>query len=93
MARNLDDLFSSTEHAEQVHPFRSLIAHGFYLEGLVTTEGGLWLMMLDALLLLPLIMAAFFYPLQALMVAGAVLGATLLGWEGYVVWRRRHQQA
>jgi len=93
MSRHLDDLFSSAEHAEQAHPFKNLVAHGFYLEGLVTTEGGLWLMMLDALLLLPLVLAAFFYPVEALIVAGAVVAATLLGWEGYVVWRRRHQRA
>lgn len=92
MPRNLDDLVTSTEHAEPVHPFRNLLKHRFYLEDLVSTEGGLWLIMIDALLLVPLIMAAFFYPIQALVVGVAAVVVTLVGWEGYVIWKRRQQR-
>jgi hypothetical protein len=90
MSRNLDDLVTSTEHAEPVHPFRALVQHHFYLDDLVSTEGGLWLLMMDALLIVPLIMAAFFYPLQVLAATVAVLLASLVAYEAYVIWRRRH---
>ena len=39
----------------------------------------------------PLIMAAFFYPLEALVAAGAVLVLSLVVYEGYVLWRKRHR--
>jgi hypothetical protein len=48
--------------------------------------------MIDALLLVPLIMAAFFYPIQALVVGVAAVVVTLVGWEGYVIWKRRQQR-
>jgi hypothetical protein len=56
----------------------------------VSYEGGLALLWMDGLLLIPLIMAAFFYPLEALMAVGAVLLISLLAYEGYVVWHKRH---
>ena len=91
MSRNFDDLVTSTEHAEPVHPVRALFRHHFYVDDLVSTgEGGLYLLMMDALLLVPLVMAAFFYPMAALTVAGAVLLVSFLGYEGYVIWKRRH---
>ena len=46
--------------------------------------------MMDALLVVPLIMAAFFYPVQALMVAVAVALVSLVSYEGWVIWKRRH---
>ena len=52
----------------------------------VSYEGGLSLMWLDGLLLIPLIMAAFFYPVEALITAGALL----LVYEGMVYWKRHH---
>lgn len=56
----------------------------------VSYEGGLSLMWLDGLLLIPLIMAAFFYPVEALITAGALLLVTFLIYEGVVYWKR-HQ--
>jgi len=56
----------------------------------VSYEGGLSLMWLDGLLLIPLIMAAFFYPVAALITAGALLLVTFLIYEGMVYWRRHH---
>ena len=91
MSQRLDDLVTSTEHAEPMHPFKVLWQHNFYLDGFVTTEGGLSLMMMDALLVVPLIMAAFFYPMAALAVAGVVLFLTFAGYEGYVLWKHHHR--
>ena len=45
------------------------------------------------LLLIPLVLAAFFYPVPALIVGGALLLVSVVGYEGYVIWRRRHAGA
>ena len=88
MSRKLDDLVTATEHAQPVHPLRELLERHFYLDGFVNTEGGLWLVMLNALLAVPLIMAAFFYPVPVLVGTGASLLLAFIAWEGYVLWRR-----
>jgi len=90
MSRSFDELVTSTEHVQPVHPVRALFQNHFYLDDLVSTEGGMWILMTDALLLVPLVMAAFFYPMAALAVFGALLLVTFLGYEGYVIWKRRH---
>jgi len=56
----------------------------------VSYEGGLSLLWMDGLLLIPLIMAAFFYPLEALMAAVVLLFVSFLIYEGVVVWKRHH---
>ena len=56
----------------------------------VSYEGGLSLLWMDGLLLIPLIMAAFFYPVEALLAAGALLAVTLVIYEGCVLWKRHH---
>jgi hypothetical protein len=61
-----------------------------YWNELVSYDGGLSLLMLDGLLLIPLIFAAFFYPVQVLGAVGIVAVVALAGYEGYVVWRKRH---
>jgi hypothetical protein len=88
MSRSLDDLVTTTEHAEPLHPVRNLFRHHFYLDDFVNSEGGLWLVMLNALLLVPLAMAAFFWPMGVLAVVGAALLVAFAGYEGYVLWRR-----
>jgi hypothetical protein len=93
MSRSLDDLVTSTEHAKPLHPVRELVRSHFYLDGFVNTEGGLWLVLLNALLFVPLVMAAFFYPVAVLVTTGVVLLVMLAAWEGYVFWRRRHIKA
>jgi uncharacterized iron-regulated membrane protein len=35
-------------------------------------------------------MAAFFYPLQVLAVLVVIAVVSLAGYEGYVLWRKRH---
>jgi hypothetical protein len=57
---------------------------------MVSYDGGLSLLMMDGLLAVPLIMAAFFYPLQVLAVVVGVGIVSLVGYEGYVIWRKRH---
>jgi hypothetical protein len=56
----------------------------------VSYEGGMALLWMDGLLLIPLIMAAFFYPVEALMTFGAFLLVSAALYEGYVLWRKRH---
>ena len=61
-----------------------------YWDGLVSYDGGIAILMMDALLLIPLIMAAFFYPIEVAIAVGALLLLTAAFYEAYVVWRRRH---
>jgi hypothetical protein len=88
MARSLDDLAESVDNAPPVHPYRSLVQNHFYLDGWVSRDGGLTLLMLDALLFVPFMMFAFFYPMQALVGVAIVIGASLVLYEGVVLWRR-----
>jgi hypothetical protein len=67
-----------------------LFKNHFYLDGWVSSEGGLSLMMFNALLFVPFMMFLFFYPVQALIGLGVVLVASLVLYEGVVLWRRRH---
>jgi hypothetical protein len=88
--RTFDEITDATEHVKPVHPWRELVSNHFYLDSLVSTEGGLWIVLMDALLLVPLVMAAFFYPVPAMIWAAVLLIVTFGGYEGYVFWRRRH---
>ena len=88
--RTLDDIAMERDHAKPVHPLRALIGNRFYLNRFCSTEGGLWILAMDALLVVPLIMAAFFYPRQALTVAVVLLVLSFAGYEGYVLWHKRH---
>jgi hypothetical protein len=88
--RNLDDLVREYDHAQPVHPMRDLWNNHFYLDGFFNTEGGMWIVFMDALLFIPVLFAAFFYPWQALLVALLILGASFVGYEGWVIWQRRH---
>ena len=90
--RDLDELTFKTEHARPVHPVRELLSHRFYLGGFVSADGGLSLMMLDGLLLVPLALAALFYPIQAMIWAGALLVLSLGGYRGWMSWQRHHPQ-
>ena len=56
----------------------------------VSYEGGLSLLWMDGLLLIPLMMAAFFYPVEALLAAGGLLLVTFVIYEGCVLWKRHH---
>jgi hypothetical protein len=56
----------------------------------VSYEGGLALVWMDGLLLIPFVRAAFFYPMQALLSAGALLLVTFVIYEGVVLWKRHH---
>jgi len=86
----LDEIVEKIEHARPVHPLRTLIANHFYLDGWVSSEGGLAVAMFNALLFVPFMMFLFFYPVRALIGLGVVLVATAVMYEGFVIWRRRH---
>jgi hypothetical protein len=57
---------------------------------MVSYEGGFALLMMDGLLAVPLIFAAFFYPLQVLAIVVVIAVVSVAGYEGYVLWRKRH---
>ena len=58
----------------------------------INNDGVWWILALDGVLLIPLIFAAFFYPLPALMVAAAVLVLTVaLVALGRLIQARQHQ--
>jgi hypothetical protein len=61
-----------------------------YWNDLVSYDGGMSLLMMDGLLLVPLIMAAFFYPLQVLILVVALLAVSLAVYEAVHVWRKHH---
>jgi hypothetical protein len=61
-----------------------------YWDERVSYDGGFSLVLMDGLLLVPLIMFAFFYPLEALLAIGALLFVSFAGYEGYILWRKRH---
>jgi hypothetical protein len=86
--RTLDEIVEDIEHARPVHPLRVLLANHFYLDGWVSSEGGLSLVMFSALLFVPYMMFLFFYPIPALIGLGVVLVATGVLYEGVVIWRR-----
>jgi hypothetical protein len=86
--RPYDEIIEEIEHARPVHPLRTLIANHFYLDGWVSSEGGLSLAMFNALLFVPFMMFLFFYPRPALIGLGVVLVAAAVLYEGFVIWRR-----
>ena len=61
-----------------------------YWKELVSYDGGMSLLYLDGLLLIPIIFFAFFYPIQVLIGVGAVLVLTIAVYEGVVLWRKHH---
>ena len=61
-----------------------------YGNAFISSDGGLALIMMDGLLLIPLIMAAFFYPRQVMIAVFIVAVLTIVSYEAYVFWRRRH---
>jgi hypothetical protein len=89
--RDLDDIVVNTEHAQPVHPLRALIQNNCYLDNLVDfKENGLSLMLMDGLILVPVIMFAFFYPIEVLTWVGVVLLVVFAIYESCVIWKRRH---
>ena len=58
--------------------------------GNVSYEGGMSLVWMNGLLLVPVVFAAFFYPLQALAFAAAMLAFTFVVYEGCVIWKKKH---
>ena len=89
--RKLDDIVLDTEHVQPVHPWRALIENHCYLDSFIDLkQNGLSLLLMDGLILVPVIMFAFFYPMQVLLTVGAFAVATFAIYEGWVIWRKRH---
>jgi hypothetical protein len=65
-----------------VHNMIDAVAH--YSNDHLTSDGALWILGLDAILLIPLIFAVFFYPLAITVGVGAVL---IMGGIYYVLLR------
>ena len=63
-------------------------AFGRYKEEVISSEGGLWILAMDALLLIPLFMAAFFYPIVAL---EALIAIAVLSIIGMALVRAHHR--
>jgi hypothetical protein len=61
-----------------------------YWNEMVSYDGGMSLLMMDGLLLIPLIFAAFFYPIQVLVGVGAVLVLVIAVYECVAWWRKHH---
>jgi hypothetical protein len=61
-----------------------------YWSEMVSYEGGISLLYIDGLILIPVIFAAFFYPIQVLVGVGAVLVLTIAAYECVVLWRKHH---
>ena len=61
-----------------------------YWNDLVSYDGGMSLLMMDGLLLVPLIMAAFFYPVPVLIAVGVLLVLSVAVYEGVHIWRKHH---
>ena len=49
-----------------------------YLQSRFSSEGALWIIMMDALFLIPVVFAAFFYPWEMLIAVAAVLLVTAI---------------
>jgi len=89
--RDFDEIVTSTEHAEPLHPFRALIQNRCYLDAFVDVkQNGMSLLLMDGLILIPVIMYAFFYPTQVLLTVGVLLLIVGAVYESCVIWRRRH---
>jgi hypothetical protein len=63
-------------------------AFGRYKEEVLSSDGGLWILAMDGLLLIPLFMAAFFYPIVAL---EALLALGVVSIIGMVLVRAYHR--
>ena len=61
-----------------------------YWGEMVSYDGGMSLLLIDGLLLVPLIMAAFFYPIQVLIGVGAALLVLIVAFECFALWRKHH---
>ncbi len=61
-----------------------------YWNEFISSEGGFSLLLMDGLLLVPLIMAGFFYPVQVLIAVGVIVVLTVAAYEAHVLWRRHH---
>ena len=63
-----------------------------YWSEMVSYDGGMSLLLIDALLFVPLVMAAFFYPIQVLVGVGVALLVIIATFECIALWRKHHHR-
>ena len=61
-----------------------------YWESRVSSDGALWILMMDGLFLIPLVFAAFFYPWQVMVSVGAIVVLSAVLIEAVHVARTHH---
>ena len=61
-----------------------------YWAEMVSYDGGMSLLLMDGLLLVPLVMAALFYPIQVFTGVGILLVLIVTVYEGVALWRKHH---
>jgi hypothetical protein len=89
--RNLDDIVTSAENVRPVHPWRALVENHLYLDNVFDLkQSGLSLLLMNALILVPIIMFAFFYPVEVALWVGGVLLVLFAIYESVVIWKKRH---
>lgn len=71
-----------------VHNFVDAVSH--YTHEVTNSDGGLWIVLMDGLFLIPLAMAAFFYPMAALAALAALVVLSGAGVVGTRMYQRRH---
>ena len=65
-------------------------AVGRYKDDLFNSDGGMWIVALDGLLLIPVILAAFFYPIVALELTLAMVVVSVIGMVLVRAYHRGH---
>jgi len=65
-------------------------AMGRYKDEVLSSEGGLSILMMDGLLLIPVVMAAFFFPLIALELLLALVAVSVVGMVLMRMYHRGH---
>jgi hypothetical protein len=71
-----------------VHNFVDALGH--YKDEVMSSEGGVWIVMMDTLLLIPFVIAAFFYPMPALIGVGVAVVFSVGGLLATRAYHRRH---
>jgi hypothetical protein len=88
-----DPAYDPDDHVHLVHPLRAMIENHCYLDSFVDLkQNGMALLLMDGLILIPVIMFGFFYPMQVLLSVGVVLLLVGAVYESCVIWKKFHPQ-
>ena len=67
-------------------------ALGHHWQERISADGGLWILALDGILLIPVIFAVFFYPMAVAIGVGVMRVLRAVGWEIRHIARTYHAQ-